>query len=243
MPNSSLLRKSRKNEKSAIILCSGGLDSVTTANYAKKYLKYSNIIILFFNYGQKSLIQERKCAKICSQHIMAKFMEIKLPELKALSTSLINIKGRIKKLEKKDLKDTRKESEKWYVPARNLVFLSYALSLSDSLFKKEKKKYNIFLGFKCEGQDSYPDSTQEFIKEMNKINKIASESKPKIKAPLTKKDKEDIILLASGLGVDLRNTFSCYVSGFKHCGSCLSCMLRKQGFYWSGIKDPTSYLK
>ncbi|MBI2632595.1 7-cyano-7-deazaguanine synthase [Candidatus Pacearchaeota archaeon] len=227
--------------KSAIVLCSGGIDSITTAYYVKKHLKYKDIVILFFNYGQKSLFDERKASKSCSNNLGAKFKEISLPELKLLSASLINIGGKGKKLGRSDLKDTKKESKKWYVPCRNLIFLSYALGKAESLLLKEKKKSDIFIGFKCEGNDSFPDATKEFINRLNELSNISTEGKFKIFAPLINKDKEDIIIIGKKLGVNFKNTYSCYVERKIHCGQCLACMLRKEGFYWSGFKDPTVY--
>ncbi|MEK6854737.1 MAG: 7-cyano-7-deazaguanine synthase [Nanoarchaeota archaeon] len=228
-------------KKKAIVLCSGGLDSVVAAFYVSKILKYDKIIVLFFDYGQKSVIKERKSAKKCSEEVNGKFMEIKLPELGMISCSLINKEGNIKKLKRENLKNTEKESAKWYVPCRNSVFLIYSLALAESIYMKEREIYDIFLGLKCEGKESYPDSTREFIREMNKLSRISCLKEFRIRSPLIKKDKEDIILLGKKLGVDFKNTFSCYVGGKKHCGECLACMLRKEGFYWAGIKDPTAY--
>ncbi|MEK6933451.1 MAG: 7-cyano-7-deazaguanine synthase [Nanoarchaeota archaeon] len=227
--------------KSALILCSGGIDSVTTAYYVKNILKYNNLGILFFNYGQKSLNAERKASLYCAKTLKAKFQEITLPELKSLSNSLININGKIRKLSRKELKDTKKESNKWYVPCRNLIFLAYALAKAESLLIREKNKYDIFIGFKCEGKESFPDTTMKFVEEVNILSKISTKGKFKIIAPLIKKDKEDIIALGEKLGVDFKDTFSCYVGKIRHCGRCLACMLRKEGFYWAGLKDMTIY--
>ena len=230
------------NNKSAIILCSGGLDSVITANYAKNKLGYDRISILLFNYGQKSLVNERKFSKNCARNIKAEFKEIDIKDLGEMSTSLINKEGSARKMSKKDLKDTKRENEKWYVPCRNLVFLSYALAYAESLYIKDKIKSEIFVGFKCEGKESYPDTTKKFIDKLNDVAKIGCSYPIKIKAPLIKMDKEDIVILGERLGVDFRKTFSCYLGKNKHCGECLSCQLRKAGFYWSGIADTSSYL-
>ena len=223
-----------------IILCSGGLDSVTTAHYLKKKLNYNQGIILFFNYGQRALIKERFCSRKCAEELDYKFQEIKLPELSKLSSSLINIRKKAKKLSRKDLKNTKKESMNFYVPFRNSIFIAYALALAESSFIKEKKIYEIFLGFKNEGAENYPDTTEKYVKEINNLMKVATNGKFKIKAPLIKKDKEEIVKLGAKLNVNFKNTHSCYVSN-KSCGSCLACMLRKEGFYWSGIKNPTEY--
>ncbi len=227
--------------KKAIILCSGGIDSVVTAHYVKRKLKYDKITLLFFDYGQKSLLAERKYSKKCAKELHGDFKEIKLNELKKISTSLINVKGKIVRLERKDLKDTKKESKKWYVPCRNLIFLSYALAYGEKEFVKSKRTSDIFVGFKNDGLESFPDTTKEFVALINKISLESSEVKSRIIAPLIKKDKEDIILLGKELCVDFKNTFSCYIGKNIHCGECLACMLRKEGFHWAGIKDETKY--
>ena len=228
--------------KRAIVLCSGGLDSVTTAFYVKTILKYGEIIILFFNYGQRALKLERKYSKNCAKDINAKFIEMKMDSLKAISESLINKKGAIKKFTRKELNNTRKESEKFYVHCRNTIFLVSALALAESIYMKKKEKYDLFVGFKCEGKESYPDTTKEFVQEINRLSKISTFGF-RILSPLIDKDKEDIIILAKKIGVDLKNTVSCYspIKG-RHCGFCLACMLRKEGFYWANIKDNTNYV-
>ena len=231
-----------KSKKSAIILCSGGLDSVVTAFYVNKQLEYQKITILFFNYGQKSLEQERKCSSLCANHIGAEFIEIKLDWLDKISNSLINKDGKVKKLNRKDLKDTCKESQKFYVPCRNTLFLTYALALADSNYRKNKEDCDIFVGFKCEGKENYPDTTIVFVKTMNNLSSVSCEGKFQIRAPLIKKDKEDVIKLGEKLEVNFKDTFSCYVPiNNHHCGYCLACKLRQEGFYWANLKDPTVY--
>ena len=99
--------------KNAIILCSGGLDSVTVAHYARKKLHYGKVIILFFNYGQRTIKQERLASKICAKKIRAKFIEIELKWLGEISTSLINQNKKAHKIKRKGLRDTKKESINW----------------------------------------------------------------------------------------------------------------------------------
>jgi 7-cyano-7-deazaguanine synthase len=236
-----------KNKKNAIILCSGGLDSVVTAHYVKNSLNYKKLVILFFNYGQRTLEQERKSARKCAQDLHGEFKEIKLEELNKISTSLINSHKKSNKIKRKQLKNTKKEHLNWYVPCRNTIFLIYALAFAESELIKNKQKYDIFTGFKNEGKEAYPDTTQQFVNEMNNLERVSVGKKIKIIAPLIKKDKEDIIKLGIKLGVNLKETFSCYVGvngdKIKQCGTCLACMLRKEGFYWAGIKDMTKYLE
>ncbi|HRZ85774.1 MAG TPA: 7-cyano-7-deazaguanine synthase [Candidatus Paceibacterota bacterium] len=241
----------KKCNKSAIILCSGGLDSVVTAYYVKKELGYDKIRILFFNYGQKTLKQERKASKKCAYKIGADFKEIKLKWLGEISNSLINKNNnnQIKELIKQDLKDTNEESQKYYVPCRNILFLVYALTLAESEFFKNSEKNDIFVGFKCEGKDSYPDTTKKFVSEINKLSKISCMTNFKIIAPLIEKDKEDIVLLGKRLSVKMEDTYSCYIGSKrlglivnnKHCGTCLACKLRQAGFYWANVEDKTNY--
>ncbi|MFH1290733.1 MAG: 7-cyano-7-deazaguanine synthase QueC, partial [Nanoarchaeota archaeon] len=225
--------------KSAIVLCSGGLDSVTTAFYIKKRLKYKKIFILFFNYGQRTLAIERKFSKLCAKEVDADFLEIDIENLGKISTSLLNSKKEHRRMKRGDLKDLREESEKWYVPCRNLVFLSYALALAESVNVKEKIDSYLFVGFKNEGRGGYPDTSQEFLDSLNKTARVSTIGKYKILAPLINKDKEDIVTLAKNLGVDFKKTFSCYTGSHKHCGTCLACKLRQEGFYWANVKDPT----
>ncbi|MDP1728757.1 MAG: 7-cyano-7-deazaguanine synthase [archaeon] len=225
----------------AIILCSGGLDSVTTAHSVSKEQKYKSIILLFFNYGQRTLEDERKCARNCALELDAEFIEVKLDFLKDISASLINSNNLPNKITISKLKETSGESQQWYVPCRNQIFLSYALALAESIFIKDKKKSDIFVGFKCEGNDCYPDTTKDFINLINNLSNSSTIGKFKVFSPLIEKDKEDIIKFGEKLGIDFTKTFSCYTGKEIHCGCCLSCRLRQEGFYWANIKDPTKY--
>ncbi|MEK6825982.1 MAG: 7-cyano-7-deazaguanine synthase, partial [Nanoarchaeota archaeon] len=207
----------------------------------KKKYPSSKLTLLFFNYGQKSVKQERFCAKNCANNLKMKFIEISLSELTKISTSFINKDE--KAIHGKSLHQTTKEQTQWYVPFRNTIFLSYAFAYAESLaFKDKKKDFFIVVGFKCEGKEPYPDTTVDYVRAMNSLAKTAAPSLGiKVYAPLIMKDKEDIILLGKKLGVDFEKTWSCYVGEKKHCGACLACRLRRAGFYWAGTTDPTSY--
>lgn len=250
--------------KRALVLCSGGLDSVTTAFFVKKRLEYNELGIVFFDYAQKSLFHERQAAVRCAQTLNATFYEIRLPELGRLSFSLINKEGYVKQLSPEELGDTQKESARFYVPARNTLFLSYALALAESLAHSQPEKGvpdtkgiarnnprgvqeqnvpDIFIGFKNDGNESFPDSTQSFLDRMNALASIACLQPAAIAAPLITYDKEDIVALGAQLGVDFTQTWSCYRGRHLQCGTCLACRLRQAGFIWSGIPDPTPYLE
>ncbi len=220
----------------AIVLCSGGLDSVVTAYYVKKIIKYKKIIIIFFNYGQKTLNQERTFSKKCANNLNADFIEIKLNNI----TGLLKDSKIIRKIDRKELKNSKEESDKFYVPFRNSLFIFNALSFAESLQLRDKKTYDIFVGFKCEGKEAYPDTTSEYLRLVVKMISLHN-FKGNIFSPLIKKDKEDIVLLGKKLGVNFKKTYSCYVGGGKHCGTCLACRLRQEAFYWANIKDITRY--
>jgi len=229
-------------DKLAIVLCSGGLDSVTTAFYVKKMLKYSKLFILFFNYGQKQVVSERKMSKNCAKKLKADFLEFNLEILKHISLNLAK-KNKNKHVTLADLKNTKNHSKVWYFPCRNIIFLTYAVTFAESIFVKNNKKSDIFVGFKCEGKDAYPDATMNFVRQLNILSKIATKGKFKIFAPLINNDKEDIIKIGKKLDVNFKKTFSCYSENKVHCGHCLACRLRQEGFYWANIKDPTKYHK
>src|SRR4030042_3624528 len=110
--------------KNAIVLCSGGLDSSVTAYFVKKKLNYKKMIVLFFDYSQRPLKQERKASKNVAKKFGAGVIKISLPELAEISTSLINKSKKARKIKRKELKDTKGESNKYYVPCRNIVFRS-----------------------------------------------------------------------------------------------------------------------
>lgn len=222
--------------KKSLIICSGGLDSVTLAHYVKKQLKYGDNKILFFDYGQRARRLEEICARTCSKEISASFVKVKINNLDSFKSSCLTDTKKFNKIYRKNLKNTKKESSKWYLPFRNGIFLAYALSLA------EKDKRDIFIGFKSEGLEGYPDATKHFVKVMNEISIVACD-KVKILAPFLKKDKEDIVLIGSSLKVDFAKTTSCYVGSRISCGECLACALRKEAFYWAAKEDPTKYRK
>tara|TARA_Y100000310_G_scaffold317120_1_gene369614 strand:- start:484 stop:1161 length:678 start_codon:yes stop_codon:yes gene_type:complete len=213
-----------------------------TSYYVKKELDYDKVILLFFNYGQRTLKQERNSVKNVAKDLKVRFREISLEWLGKISTSLINKREKANKISRKDLRDTKEESKNWYVPCRNTLFLFYACALGEVFEIKSKKKWDIFTGFKCEGTDAYPDTTLKFVKKINELKTIGTNLKGEIKVPLIKKDKDEIVRLGKQLGVPLEKTYSCYVGAKKkHCGHCLSCRLRQEAFYWADEMDKTKY--
>jgi 7-cyano-7-deazaguanine synthase len=228
-------------EKHAFVLCSGGLDSTVTAHLVASQKKYDKITLLFFNYGQNSLKEERTASKVCAKNIHAFFREMALPELYSIAR---NTQLQAKKIKtSKSLKDTSEESHAWYFPCRNLIFLNYALALAESQYVSNKVITDIFVGFKSEGKEPFPDATQPFLDKLNAVSKECCAYPFVIQAPLINEDKEDIVLLGQKLNAEISKTFTCYsAKNGKHCGTCLACRIRKAGFYWANVKDPTEYI-
>ncbi len=232
--------------KNAIVLCSGGLDSVVAAYSVKK--KYRKLIFLFFDYGQRALKEEEYCVKKIAKLLKAEFLKLDLKWLGNLSNTPINKQIKFKKTTDKDLEKGDKDIIKWWIPCRNSVFLINALALAESKYLKSKEKYNVVIGLKHEGRVFMKDTTEKFVFKFNELVKEATfHGFYKIIAPLIKLDKTEVVELGQKLKVSFEFTYSCYIGfGFKskkpiHCGRCLNCVLRKKGFYWSGIKDPSLY--
>ena len=125
--------------KNAIILCSGGLDSVVTAYFVKD--KYKKLKFLFFDYGQRALKEEEFYAKKIADKLNAEFTKIKLNWLGEISTALLNKKSKIKRTTEKDLEE-KDDLLTWWVPCRNSIFLINALAFSESEFLRNKEKYD-----------------------------------------------------------------------------------------------------
>ena len=119
-----------------------------------------------------------------------------------------------------------------YVPGRNTIFLSYAVSYAETI--KAKK---IFLGINAVDFSSYPDCTPQYLKSMQQVMKSLNNN-VEIVAPIEKLSKAQIIKLGKKLNVPYEKTWSCYNGGIRPCGKCDSCKLRAKGFKEAGIDDP-----
>ncbi len=216
-----------KKTNDSIILCSGGLDSVVLTHYLVKQLN-KKPILLFFNYLQPQLEQELQAVRNLSKELSLELIEISIQKLEYTNPNSPPVES---------LSNTKSSSEDFYIPSRNLIFLSHATALAEKSGIKE-----IYVGFENEGEEHYPDTTQEFLDFLNSLNKVSTKVQPMILAPFLTKDKEDIIQLANKLDIVLEETFSCYLPKNNiHCGICLACKLRKASFKWANQEDPTSY--
>ena len=223
-----------RNSKKAIILLSGGLDSATTLAIAKK-LGF-DCYALSFNYKQRHM-SELNAAKNVAK-------KLKLTEHKIIEIDLTQIGGSSLTDSKIDVPNSPTKGKPiTYVPARNTMFLSYALAWAEVIGSSD-----IFIGVNAVDYSGYPDCRPEYIEAYEKLAALATKAGVegigfKIHAPLIKLSKSEIIKEGLALGVDFSQTVSCYQAndmGFA-CGLCDSCMFRKEGFDSAGVSDPTKY--
>lgn len=236
----------------AIILCSGGLDSVTAA-FNEKKAGTEKIILLFVDYGQRTLNEELFCVKRVAEKLAIELKIIDMKWLGSISTALLNSSAKVPEKKPKDIEDVKKEKEDigvWWVPCRNTLFVTAALAHAESLFLKEHEWYDIVLGIKKEGEIAFKDSRPEFVEMMNIMQEQATNDGGfVIRAPLIDLDKDEVVKKGKELGVSFEDTYSCYTGlGFDkeiplHCGYCSNCLQRQAAFYWSGISDPSMYKK
>lgn len=211
----------------AVILLSGGLDSSTTLYYAKN--KGYKCHALIFDYSQKHKREIKAAISIAKKYNTPfELIKIKFPWK---GSSLLD-----NKLEIPRSRDTNQMSSiipSTYVPARNLVFLSFALSYAEAIGAKY-----IFIGANIVDYSGYPDCRPQFLKAFEHvIEKGARDNDIRLKAPLIKMRKEQILRLAVKLGVPVNLTWSCYNGGKQPCGVCDSCIIRKKAFDKTGIKS------
>ena len=224
----------------AVVLLSGGIDSTTTLTIAlaEGYEAYA----LSFNYGQRHQI-ETDAARCVAKSLGAKEHHIAKIDLRVFGGSALT--------DKIDVPKQRSETEiahgipVTYVPARNTIFLAYALAWAEVIPAND-----IFLGVNAIDYSGYPDCRPEFIEAFENLANLGTKAgvqgrRFQIHTPLIKFSKADIIRKGVELGVDFSVTHSCYdptPEGFA-CGECDSCLLRLKGFREAGLKDSTRYVK
>ena len=190
-------------EKKAVILCSGGMDSVTVLNLVAKEIKPENLTVLFVNYNQKTVKREKEFSKIAADRIGAHWIEFQLQDLQKITkTSLIH-----------------NESSTTEVQGRNTILIGLGSALAQTLSAKE-----LYIGIQS-SDVIYGDAQPEYFQHMKNAMNIAYNIE--LLAPLLHRNKKEIIDIAKKLNVDLNLTYSCYFNEIEPCGSCPSCIVRK----------------
>lgn len=221
----------------AVILLSGGLDSATCLAIAKQ--KGFECHALTFDYGQRHAVELAAADRVAAA--------LGVVETTLISFDLRRFGGSALTADIDVPKDNRPGAEGvpiTYVPARNTVFLSFALARAEVLGAAD-----IFIGVNALDYSGYPDCRPEYIAAFQQMAKLATRAgveggvELKIHAPLIKMTKAEIIREGIKLGVDYALTHSCYdPSGDgRSCGACESCLLRIKGFSEAGVPDPTRY--
>ena len=221
--------------KRAICLLSGGLDSATCLALARS--EGYTCFALSFDYGQRHKVELAAAARVAKalgaeRHLVAK---IGLDAFggSALTSAIAVPKGR-------SAGDMGHGIPITYVPARNTIFLSFALAWAEVLHSSD-----IFIGVNALDYSGYPDCRPEFIEAFERLANLATKAgvegttHVKIHTPLLQLTKAGIVKLAHNLGLDFGLTFSCYDPGpdDRPCGQCDACLLRRKGFDEAGIED------
>jgi 7-cyano-7-deazaguanine synthase len=226
--------ESEKTMKKAVILISGGLDSTTCLAIAKSQGFECHAIS--FNYGQRHH-SELEAAKRVAKHFGVLHKIIDLPAAQFQGSALTD--------ENQVVPNYAGGSEipSTYVPARNTIFLAYALAWAEVLGAND-----IFIGVSAIDFSGYPDCRPEYIQAFQTLANLATkagvtEGHIRIQTPLGMLSKAETIEIGLQLGVDYRMTVSCYQANEKGhgCGKCDSCTFRKKGFAEAKVTDPTVY--
>jgi 7-cyano-7-deazaguanine synthase len=240
--------------KGAVVLLSGGLDSATTLGIAVS--QGYEVVALSFDYGQRHA-REVACAEALARHYKVRRHETMKIDLRAFGGSALTADIAVPK----DMIGTTPHAAGGiaspaasipitYVPARNTVFLAFAVGLAEVTGAMD-----IFLGVNAVDYSGYPDCRPEFVEAFERVANLGTKAGVealaagtgggfRIHAPLIRLSKADIIRTGLALGVPYGLTHSCYdpTPDGKSCGHCDSCLLRLAGFREAGAQDPIAYV-
>ncbi len=223
-------------ERDAVVLLSGGLDSTTVLAVARRdgYRCHA----LSFDYGQRHAVELEAARRVAGafgvkRHVVARI------DLRAFGGSALTDEVEVPK--GRSLGDMEHGIPVTYVPARNTIFLSFALAFAETL-----EASDIFIGVNALDYSGYPDCRPEYVAAFEAMANLATRAgvegrtRTVIHAPLMDLDKAGIIRLGTSLGVDYGLTHSCYDPrpDGGPCGGCDACLLRAQGFAEAGLVDP-----
>ena len=229
-----------EKKKKAVVLLSGGIDSSTTLAIAIK--DGFEPCVISFDYGQRH-IQELKAAKRVAESMGVRQKIVVKIDLRQIGGSALTDDINVPKDSLEDV--IAAGIPVTYVPARNTIFLSYALGWAEVL-----EAYNIYIGVNAIDYSGYPDCRPEFIEAFERLANLGTKAGAEqhhitIHAPLINMTKAEIIRTGTDLGVEYALTSSCYDPSHEGlaCGRCDSCILRLKGFLQAGIQDPIKYAK
>jgi 7-cyano-7-deazaguanine synthase len=224
--------------KKAVVLLSGGLDSSTSAAIAKSmgFELYS----LSFSYGQRHKVELAAARRVAEALGVSDHRIVEI-DLDAFGSSLLDLCAKVPLDRIGSDRDGGIPST--YVPARNTIFLSYALGWAEAICSRD-----IFIGVNALDYSGYPDCRPEYVAAFENMANLATKAgvegaKMTIHAPLINMSKAEIIRTGKKLGVDYSLTHSCHnpLPQGNACGRCDSCLLRKKGFIEAGMIDPIIY--
>ncbi|MDG6938770.1 MAG: 7-cyano-7-deazaguanine synthase [Nitrososphaerota archaeon] len=245
-------------QRSAVMMISGGVDSVTTAYHVAKEMRPKNMLLVFADYRQRTYQYEEFCIEQVSKDLNVPLKKIDLRWLGDISTSVLtHPEKEIAETKHEDLWDPEKARQrilKWWDPCRNALLLLVGLSHAESFYISKGERYNVYIGIRRETPVAMKDNTPEFLAEMNRLAEQATHHGGyEISAPLLTYDKDAVVRLGEKLGVPWEHTYSCYAGyGFRevdgrklpvHCGVCSNCGRRKLAFRDAGVRDPSIYAK
>ena len=227
------------SSRKAVCLLSGGLDSSTCLGVARRegYECYA----LAFDYGQRHRIELEAATRVAKFFGVRKMRIVKI-DMRAFGASALTSDLEVPK--SRSAEEMQAGIPITYVPARNTIFLAFALAWAEVL-----ECSDIFIGVNAIDYSGYPDCRPEFIEAFERMANLATKAGVEgrtaiqIHTPLIKLSKADIVRLAMQVGVDFALTHSCYdpAPEGRPCGRCDSCLLRRKGFEEAGVRDPLVY--
>ena len=213
-----------------IVLCSGGMDSVTALHWAKR--EHAVVAALSFDYGAKHNPREIPLAAEQARIVGARHETIALDFVNRLfASALLQSGGEIP-----EGHYAAANMQQTVVPFRNAILLTVACGLAESVGAE-----GLVIAAHTGDHTIYPDCREDFMQAMGDAMRLGTYTGVKLLRPFIDLNKGQIAALGADLGVDFSRTWSCYKGGARHCGKCGTCVERREAFQQAGLKDPTDY--